>query len=260
MEDRILFVGGPWTPNPETIERWPALRVLLSELRAVLPVEFFAWDTRAGPYQFTPWPQLVREQLRPHHHVVDASSCLGEEILQHVPEMPEPPRSIVTAGYFPTQHTAREFGMHELAASMAATQTLLASSGARFISFLMQGANQAYIEAQVRDVEHDLDMGRYRAQWQEPALSARGFDLSKPPVILDVPVLHLSLPIEVAGVDDAATIYRRFVPNARFEQLNVWSNRLHEEEGGRELASHVVPFIKGVMASREKDQPGPPAD
>jgi class 3 adenylate cyclase len=253
MDDTILLIYAPWAPNPETPERWPSVRVLVRELRHLLPIEHFVWDTRANNNRYaemTPWPEQLRDQVRPHHHIVDVSGVVGEETLQVVSESVEPPRSITVAGFFVGPRTARALGMETLAEGMEATEGLMATAGAQLLAMSMQGADEDYVAAETRLVMKDLDLERYRAQWTRPAQETRGIDFSKVPVRVDIPVLLLSSPMAISGADEQAEIYRRFVPGARVEQLHSWPLRLHEEEGGRELAAKVLSFIREVTAGR----------
>ena len=64
------------------------------------------------------------------------------------------------------------------------------------------------------------------------------------------PVLYLRM-LRFPGADSEETdeIMRQLVPQAEIDSLEKWGNRIHVEEGGRELGGKVVAFVERVMAS-----------
>jgi hypothetical protein len=209
-----------------------------------MPVDFLIWSALAGEplLAATLEEDVVRrlqDQIQPYHHIVDIG--VGLDLLFDVlAESRRPPRSLVTVGYLPLPATARALGKESLAAALGLTFDI-ARGGQQNLHAVMQDADEDYVLEQARLLEQDVDPSRFFPPRRPGAVTAT----------VDVPALHLSLPLPVVGFEDAAEIYRHFVPHAQFDELKIWPLRLHEEEGGHELESKVIPFIKEVIAARK---------
>ena len=137
--------------------------------------------------------------------------------------------------------------MHSLAGAMTVNRRFAMSSGPQILRLVMQGADEQYLAEEMKRVERDVDPVKLEAMFVpgDPA-SLQEFTLSQPS-------LYLEMALEIAGADESAQIFKMFVPGARVDRLECWPLKLHEDEGGRELAGKIVPFIEEVIARRSGD-------
>jgi hypothetical protein len=69
---------------------------------------------------------------------------------------------------------------------------------------------------------------------------------------VDTPTLLLSLPAPVPMSEAAFAVLSRIAPNARQDTLKAWGTRVHEGDGGDELAAKVIAFIDRVITRRDE--------
>jgi hypothetical protein len=254
-DDRILLVPVFFASAPRVFEKWPAVRVLLARLRGFLPVDIHLWPSAEGSPRtgasegFDAILARLRGSIKPNHHVVDLGT--GGEFLLTVLAR-QPARSLVVAGYQPMPATVELTGDSTLANAMRFIgQARRTNLGERtnpepLVRMTMQGLDEKQIAEVVRDIEEHVDLSRGPGSELMTGTSLLTDE------VVDLPALHLLLPVPLPGIERTFEFFKKHVPRARTEPLEVWPLRVHEEEGGHELADKVIPFIQSVIAEREK--------
>jgi hypothetical protein len=115
----------------------------------------------------------------------------------------------------------------------------------------MQGASEPEMRAAVDRIDEALD--RKQLALMMESMKQTNF-LPEAHTKLSCPALFIKLPLTVPGADEALDVYRLFAPRAVSDEVFEFPLHMHEEEGGHEVASKVIPFIKRVIAE------GPSAD
>jgi hypothetical protein len=111
---------------------------------------------------------------------------------------------------------------------------------------IMRGANEADVKAAIGEVGRSLE----RPLLRDVVTDLLGRE-PRPVRILNIPVLYLISPAAPnVGKEERWEVFRRYVPTARYLELNEFGG-LHEEAGGLELADRVIPFIQEAVAQRE---------
>jgi hypothetical protein len=249
VDDRILFVPPSWSPDPAVLEMFAAFQALLARLRAFLPVDIFIWPwlktqklTGTGTECLF---NAIRDQVRPHHHVLQAPSGYGEAFLEVLAE--RQPRSLVVFGFNPSLRTVALLTGGATPPGLQAFWEVSLRDATQLLRLVMAGADEADIQriAQARDRSYDREL----------ALAVGSeFEIREPAAVqtLDVPALYLSATeILSTSKDERFAVFRRYVPGARHEELKESAPRWYEEAGGHELANKVIPFIQEVIAQRE---------
>jgi hypothetical protein len=243
MDDRILFLPLPWTPDPAVYEKWPASRALLSRLRSFLPVDTVIWPTLKGQEVVGDtqdcMANALRARLRPEHHVLSVVS--SNWLLEVLGETRA--RSLVASGFFPSPSVMAARGDTTLASAMLGTLSVFLNP-TQFMRVVMTGADDFVIEQAARDVRLTFDRDLLERIWADPRTNDR------PPRTLSIPTLYLTLPVRTPGADEVFAYFRSVVPGARHDELHEWGFHLQEETGGHELADKVIAFIEEVIAAR----------
>ncbi|HET9200831.1 MAG TPA: hypothetical protein VFO84_07645 [Dehalococcoidia bacterium] len=251
MDDRFLLVSAPFMPHPDSWSKWPGSIALLNGLRARLPVDIFPWPTRRGadgPKGGGSVTGALFEAIKPHHHVIDMGGGAGLAILMVAKNLPQPPRSVTLAGFFPTPATARAMGKNALADSMDALFGVVASGpSTALIQLQAEGASEDFIQTARRQIERELDRGHLQAYMSR----ARTTDFSRERFDMSFPVLYLRM-LSFPGADseEADEIFKQLVPKAEIDSLEKWGSQLQLEDGGSELAGKVAGFVERVIAAR----------
>jgi hypothetical protein len=235
------------------------MRALLSRLQSYLPVDIFPWPTLRGAEATKGGGSVtsaLREAIKPHHHVVDIGGGAGLGILLVAQALPEPPRSVTIAGFFPTPATARAMGKDALAESMDALFGVVSSGNATaLVQLQAEGAPEDFIQTAREQIDREVDRAHLQAYMER----ARDTDFSQQRFELPFPVLYLRmLRFPGADSDEADEIIRQLVPNAEIDSLEVWGNRIHVREGGHELGGKVVAFAERVMAADSREAAASP--
>jgi hypothetical protein len=250
MDDRILIVPAMWAPGMETVERWPAVRALLSELRAFLPVDLYQWASLRGVDREGSWRASADHfaaSIRSCHHILVLDSGGAESLLWAIARAPEQARSLIMVGFLASPEKLEATGQHSLAGAMAVNRQVAVTNAPQILRLLMQGADEQYLSEQIKMVERDVDPAKLAA------LMTPGDPGSQSQFTLTQPSLHLQMALTIAGAEESAEIYRTLVPGTRTDRLESWPLKLHEEESGKELAGKVVPFLKEVIAERSAE-------
>jgi hypothetical protein len=118
-----------------------------------------------------------------------------------------------------------------------------------------EGAPEDFIQTARGQIDRELDRAHLRAYMER----ARDTDFSRQRFEVPFPVLYLRM-LRFPGADseDGDEIMRQLVPQAESDSLEKWGNRLHVEEGGRELGGRVVAFVERVMASDSREAAASP--
>lgn len=245
MDDRILFVPPVWCPDAAVFEDWPSVRAVMRRLRPLMPVDILRLPTLRGMPREGQGVECtlntVRTQLRPEHHVIDAGGTAGEALLLALST--QPARSLTLCGFYP--HPGHpEFDDDRSAAAIYTTIVSVMLSGpAQMVPIVMSGAEEWQIAETVARVDRSLDREVLEEiQWREPMECGT----------VDLPALLLSLPAPVPMGEAAFRVLQRIAPNVRRDALTLWSTRVHEGDGGEELADKVIAFIETVIADRNR--------
>lgn len=245
MDDRILFVPPVWCPDPLVFEDWPSVRAFMRRTRQILPVDILRLPTIRGEPRDGKGVDCtlnaIRAQLRPEHHVVDAGGTAGEALLLVLSTTKA--QSLTLCGFYPHPgHT--EFDKDREAATIYRTiVSVMVSGPAQMVPIVMNEAEEWQIAEAVARVDRTLDREVLNEiQWQEPMTCET----------IDTPTLLLSLPAPVPMSEASFAVLSRIVPSVRRDTLNTWSTRVHEGDGGDELASKVIAFIDSVITRRDE--------
>jgi hypothetical protein len=199
-----------------------------------------------NPKKVTPCKLLrgpTRAVLRPEHHIVNISGGV-EPILFAIQGCPV--RSYCAVGFGPGAGTVAAEGDASLTAALRATARL-STNPSQLVPMVMQGADEALVQSAIADVRRTCDWAVLtRGHAAAPERNYRAWITP-----LDVPALYLSLPFILPGSERLFDIFRRYLPQAREEQLHEWPIRMHEGAGGHEVADKVIPFIEEVIAARD---------
>ena len=216
----------------------------MRRLRPIFPVDILRLPTLRGePRQGAGVEctlNAIRAQLRPEHHVIDAGGTTGEALLLVLSSTPA--RSLTLCGFYP--HPGHpEFENDDSAYTIYRTiVNVMVSGPAQMVSIVMNGAEEWEIAQVVARVDETLDREVLEEiQWRSPMTCGT----------VDTPTLLLSLPAPVPMGEGAYAVLRRIVPYVRSDTLHHWSTRIHEREGGDELADKLIPFIDSVITRRE---------
>ena len=244
MDDRILLVPFGLTPDPRSYETWASPRILLTMLKGFLPVDIFRWphlkSEKPIGYGWEAMAEAFRAQIRPEHHIVDVGT--GNPILLQAAATIGA-RSLITVGFLETVPTLEARGDTAMANVMRLQYDLSEAGAAQVIPLLMQGADEDYLAAAIREVNESIDQTRKN---QSPRVSeTQGSPIEAG--ILEIPSLFLDPPLYLDGTFE---LFKHYAPAARRDTLKGWGTRVHEEDGGRELANKVIPFIQEVIAAR----------
>jgi hypothetical protein len=159
VDDRILFVPPSWSPDPAVLEMFAAFQALLARLRAFLPVDIFIWPwlktqkvTGTGTECLF---NAIRDQVRPHHHVLQAPSGYGEAFLEVLAE--RQPRSLVVFGFNPSLRTVALLTGGATPPGLQAFWEVSLRDATQLLRLVMAGADEADIQriAQARDRSYD---------------------------------------------------------------------------------------------------------
>jgi hypothetical protein len=248
MNDRVLLVPAAWAPDPEAFQRWPSLRILQTRLEGLLPVDIFRWPWLKGEEAVgADWERPInafRAQVRAEHHVVDIAGTGVRPLLNSGGAGTA--RSLATVSLSESLQTLESRGDTTIANFMRLQYELSRAGPAQMLPLVMQGADEAVLAGAIAEVQETLD----RALAAETMASA--VDLPRlDDGIVKIPCLFLEPPPPLA-IEGLFEVFRRYAPGARRESLHEYGLRIHEEDGGRELADKVIPFIQGVIAAREK--------
>jgi hypothetical protein len=221
------------------------VQALLERLRTFLPVDHFRWPSLPGePCEGDPQDCLVeafQAQLQPVHH--DLCFVASELILLALSR--NTPRSLTTTAFIPSPATVVD---DDVLATALTAQNVISRKLSQVVPLIMQGANEAEVERVTADLRRTSNYD-FVARLRDAFVTHP----RAPERPLEVPVLYLSPALQVnPGEEPIFTLFRSFVPEARHGSLTEWGLRIHEEDGGHELADKVIPFIQGVIAAREK--------
>jgi hypothetical protein len=245
VDDRLLFVPPVWCPDAAVFERWASVRTFMRTLRRIMPVDILRLPTLRGMPREGKGVECtlnaIRAQLRPEHHIVDAGGTAGEALLLVLSTSSA--QSLTLCGFYPHPRHP-EFDEDPGAATIYHTiVSLMVSGPAQMVPIVMNGAAEWEIAEAVARVDRTLDREVLQEiQWPSPMSCA----------IVETPTLLLSLPAPVPMSDAAFAVLSRIAPNARHDTLNVWGTRVHEGDGGDELAGKVIAFIDRVITRRDE--------
>ena len=104
----------------------------------------------------------------------------------------------------------------------------------------MQGASEEEWARYAGLMDREVDWPRFAVAWESwPTLN-----LLQDRPDLRTPTLYLDSPLRVAGYAEQRETFLRIVPNAEVQELDIWPERLHEKETGRDLSKRVLAFIQ----------------
>lgn len=253
MDDRILYVPPSFCPYVDTFRQWRAAEALLADLSAFLPVDYFTWPTARGYSQTAlDWrgaAEAFRQAVRPNHHVVE--SLTGEAMLVAMATAPQPPRSLVSAGFFPSPATLRAYGAAPLAAATEGVYQIYAGGPTQLVPLCMQGAGEPEMRAAVERVDEVLDRKQLASLME--SMKRTNF-IAELTTQLSSPALFITLPLTVPGREEALEVYRMFAPQAQSDEVFDFPLHLQEEDGGHELAATITAYIKKVIGNRPPDK------
>jgi hypothetical protein len=144
--------------------------------------------------------------------------------------------SFVADGMWTPPATLRSLGLPEMA--QAAVSSFRGRSH-QWVRLYTQGASEDEQNRYADMMDNDIDW-LYLA---ELAPSFMALDLVREGVQVRAPTLYLDPAVELVGLAGMGESFKRFVPHAELDYLELWPGQLHHRQSGSEFARKVTAFI-----------------
>lgn len=224
-------------------------RAALNDFNTRYEVELFSWSTVVGtPRRDPSWQASaahLREELERPAHVVTSGSQAAV-VLMALDGL-ETVHSLVCAGFAVPPTTLRAMGMASHADASAATVSRF-RLGRGGTYYILRGSMEGATDNEIEEVAQKLDAEIDLAFLGEVTVSWEGLDLVHEKPRVGCPTLYLNAQLPLyEGMDQ---VFKRIVPTAEVDDLEVFSGRLQHAESGHDLTSKAIPFIERHLSGR----------